>query len=101
MAGQTMFTSQKQSLTLTLKNAGGTIVSQPDAVPQWATSDPSIVTVQPAADGLSAVATAAGAQGQANVTASVDGVTATYTFTVQSNQVASITINQFGLPQAK
>lgn len=54
------------------KDARGNPASLPAAVPTWSVSDATILSVVPAADGMSASVSAAGATGTAQVTA-VDG----------------------------
>lgn len=62
--------SQKCTLTIQPVTAKGkpAIV---DGVPQWSTSNPSIASIEPAADGLSAVVTARGA-GETQISVTVD-----------------------------
>lgn len=66
---------QKFPLSIALTSAHGH-PSKPIGVPAWDTSDASIATVTPAADGLSAVVSAVGALGTAVITVTVDGMTA-------------------------
>lgn len=46
--------------------------AQVDGVPVWATSDPTIATIEPSADGLSAVVKAATALGSVQISVSAD-----------------------------
>jgi lysophospholipase L1-like esterase len=66
-----MSDTQKVTLTLGTNDAKGQPTPLPvfDTPPAWLSSDPKTVTVTPAADGLTAVATAVGPLGTATVTA--------------------------------
>jgi hypothetical protein len=75
--------------------------AQLDGVPTWVSSDPSIVTVTAAADGLSAVAATVGPLGTATVTVTGQGdltgggsdeVTDTVTVTVVGSQASSLNV---------
>lgn len=64
--------TQKVSCTLDPRNAKGNPAPL-DGTPQWASSNPAVATVEPAADGLSAVVTAvAPGTTQISVTADAD-----------------------------
>ncbi len=69
---------QHVTLTAGCKDAQGLATPLPtfDSPPVWLSANPAVVTVVPAADGLTAVATAVGADGTVNITvnASVAGV---------------------------
>lgn len=64
--------TQKATLTLDPRTAKGA-PARLDGVPQWSSSNPAVATIEPAADGLSAVvrATATGTT-QINVVADAD-----------------------------
>jgi hypothetical protein len=67
----TMTNSQKATATITPVDAKGNPASV-DGVPVWASSDETIITVTPAADGLSAVVAAVGPLGTAKVSVTGD-----------------------------
>lgn len=84
--GTTTMTTLKDNQTVTVTLEVDDVANNPitDAVftapPAWQSSDPTIVTVSPAADGLSASVVATGKLGQAQVTVTattVDGRTIT------------------------
>lgn len=62
---------QKVSLALDAKTAAGNPAALDD-VPSWSTSAPEIVSLDVAADGLSAVATAVGPLGLAQISVTAD-----------------------------
>jgi hypothetical protein len=68
-----MTDSQKVALSIAVVDAKGNPAAV-DGAPSWTSSDPSVLTVDAAPDGLSAVATAVGPLGtaQVNVTADAD-----------------------------
>jgi hypothetical protein len=66
--------TQQVPLTLAIKDKFGNPASI-DGVPVWASSDETILTVAPAADGMSAVATPVGPAGSAQVNVSADADT--------------------------
>jgi hypothetical protein len=66
-----MTNSQKATATITPVDAKGNPAAV-DGVPEWASSDETILTVTPAADGLSAVVAAVGPLGSAKVSVSGD-----------------------------
>ena len=73
MATLVLTDAQKVALSVTFLDAAGNPASV-DGAPVWGSSDPTIVLVEAATDGLSAVATAVGPLGsaQVNVTADAD-----------------------------
>lgn len=72
-----------------------------DGAPTWSSSDPTIVTVVASADGLTAVATAVGPLGQAQISATGDAdrgegvrpVTAVLDITVQASDAVVAAVN--------
>lgn len=82
--------AQKFSLTIQLTSAAGSITA-PQSAPTWSSSDPSIVTVTPAADGLSAEVQAVRA-GQTTITATVDGLSASDDITITAGPAATLTL---------
>ena len=62
---------QKVALSVTFTSAAGN-AAPVDGVPVWASSDETIVSVVASEDGLSAVATAVGPVGQAQVSVTAD-----------------------------
>lgn len=81
----------KVQLAVALLSAGGNAVPA-SVAPTWVSSDETILTVVPAADGLSAEVFSTGKAGTATITASVDGLTATDEITVVAGAAASITL---------
>jgi hypothetical protein len=72
MAVQNLSTTQKVTYTIRPKTASGK-PARLDGVPEWASSDSSIIDVAPAADGLSAVVSSRGAGiAQVSVTGDAD-----------------------------
>ena len=67
-------------------------VATPTAPPTWTSSDTTIATVTPAADGMSAEVASVGLVGAATITATVDGITATDDITVTAGPVATVTL---------
>jgi hypothetical protein len=65
--------TQQVALSISVADRRGN-PARVDGTPAWSTSDATILTVEPAADGMSAVAKAVGAVGtaQVNVTADAD-----------------------------
>jgi len=63
--------AQKVNLTVTFQDAAGNPATV-DGVPTWVSSDPTIITLNVAADGLSADAVTTGTLGTAQVSASAD-----------------------------
>ncbi|MET3132876.1 hypothetical protein AAKU55_003157 [Oxalobacteraceae bacterium GrIS 1.11] len=82
---------QKFSLALALVSAAGNAAALA-SIPTWSSSDPSVVTVTPAADGLTAEVSSTGVPGTATVTASVDGLTVTDDITVTAGPGATLTL---------
>lgn len=68
----TLTTTQKTNLRLTSITDRKGNPAAIDGIPTWSSSDESVLTVQAAEDGMSAVATAVGITGSANVKISVD-----------------------------
>jgi len=64
-----------------------------DAV-TWSTSDATVATVTPAADGLSATVAATGKLGTATITASAGNLTATDDITVIAGPAVSLTLTE-------
>jgi len=62
---------QKVSLTVSFKTAAGN-PAVVDGVPVWASSDTAIISLEVAADGMSAVATTVGPLGTAQVSVTAD-----------------------------
>ena len=78
-------------LTIALASVAGNPV-KPNGMPVWTSSDESIATVVPAADGLSAEVFSTGVIGTASITASVDGLTATDEVTVSAGPAVTLTL---------
>ena len=88
----TLKANQQVSQTVAYVDSRGNPVT-PGGAPAWASSDPTIVAVVAAADGLSAVASAAGKLGTATVTVTFSNATpATEDFTVVAGDPATATI---------
>ncbi len=98
MANLVMTDMQKVSLTVEFKDAAGNPASV-DGVPVWASSDPS-VTVVAATDGLSAVATAAGPLGTAQISVTLGSLTGTLDIQIVASAAVSVAIVA-GTPEAK
>lgn len=79
-----------------------------DGVPTWSVSDPTLLSVSPAGDGMSAVVTANGPLGSAQVSVSADAdmgagvvlISGTLDVTVSASQAVSLSISS-GAPEAK
>lgn len=82
---------QKFTLTVAEQNDAGTVFPF-QSMPTWASSDDSIVTVAPAADGLSADVTTTGKDGTATITVSADGFTATDDITVTASPATKLVL---------
>lgn len=80
--------NQQIPLSVAFTDAGGNPATLSGA-PAWASSDDTVLTVKPAADGLSAVASATGKVGTATIAASVDGATATIGASVTGGAAAA------------
>lgn len=91
--------TQQVPLTAVFKDKAGNAATL-SGVPTWASSDETIVTLTPAADGLSATAATVGALGTATVTASIDGVSASIDIEVDAGVAATAEIDA-GTPEAK
>jgi hypothetical protein len=68
--------------------------------PSWSSSDPTILTVVPSADGLSAVAAAVGKLGKATVSVTLGSISGTLDVEVHSDAAVSVTITA-GTPAAR
>ena len=79
------------TLTVQFKAADG-VVEKPASIPAWSVSDAAVMSVAPAADGMSAVITLAGVTGAAKVSVTADGVTADADFEVTGLPIASAEI---------
>lgn len=64
------------------------------AIISWSSSDESIATVTPAADGQSATVTATGRLGTATITAAAGNLTATDEVTVVAGPAVSVTLSE-------
>ena len=82
---------QEFTLTAVETSAGGNQVLPP-TVPVWTSSDETIATVTPADDGLSALVKTLSKLGEATISCSVDGFTATDTVTVVAGAAASLAL---------
>jgi hypothetical protein len=97
---------QQVNATLAFADKEGNAIAAPtfDAVPTWASDTTTILTVNAAADGMSAELVTVGPTGNANVTfnGTVGGVafTATLAVTVVAGALASVTIVP-GTPASK
>jgi len=84
---------QSVPLTLSFVDADGNPAAAPAGItPTWATSDATKVTVTPAADGLSAVASGQSGLGDAQISVTAGSLTGQLTVTVVAGPPASITI---------
>lgn len=98
---------QQVGLAVEFKTAAGN-PAHVDGVPNWASSDESIVTVEPAEDGLSAVAVAVGPLGTAQVTCEADAdlgegtrlITGVLDIEVRASE-AVVALVTAGTPEAK
>ena len=98
---------QKVALSVTFTDAAGN-PAVVDGAPVWASSDSSVLTVDSSVDGLSAVATAVGPLGQAQVSVTADadlgvGLTAiagTLDVTVVASEAVSAGLTA-GVPEPK
>lgn len=81
---------QKEPLTLTFVRADGQPTS-PASAPSWSSSDTSVATVVPSADGHSAEVIP-GNVGVATITVTVDGVSSSDEITVVAAPVTGVTI---------
>lgn len=96
MATLTMTDVQKCALTLAAKDAKGNAATLPSP-PSWTVSDPTLLTVTPSADGLSAEIAAVGPEGncQVNVSADLGGgqtVTGSLAVTITGSAAATISV---------
>lgn len=66
--------TQKAMLAITIVDAKGN-PAVVDGAPEWSTSDASVLSVQPAADGMSAIVRASGGLGSAQVSVTADADT--------------------------
>lgn len=97
--------TQKCSLFLDPRDAKGNPAAL-DGVPDWSSSDPSVVEVLPAVDGLSAVARAVGPVGSAQVNVTADArigpdvvaISGTLDVTVQAGEAVTLGIGT-GTPE--
>lgn len=108
MAQLILTDEQKVSLAVSFKTAAGN-PAVVDGVPVWATSDPAIVSLVVAADGMSAVATTVGPLGTAQVSVTADAdldvdetreVTATIDIEVRAAEATTVGITA-GAPEPK
>ena len=97
--------AQKVTLSITPVDAKGN-PAPVDGIPEWSSSDASVIVVEPSSDGMSAVATAAGPLGtaQVNVTADADlgagvtSITGTLDIQVTGSEAVAISITA-GTPE--
>lgn len=82
---------QQVLVSLVFVDAEGNVTSDaPDAPPAWSSSDPAIVTVSPADDGMTATLSTVGPEGQATVTVDATvGGTALPSLAVMASVVGS------------
>lgn len=87
--------SQQVALAVTATDKRGNPTGQFDQSPSWSVSDPNILAVAPAVDGMSAVVSAAGPLGaaQVNVTALVNGNTIAGTLDVEVHAGEAVNIS--------
>ena len=71
-----------------------------DGVPSWSSSDTSVLTLTPSADGLSAVAAATGKLGTSTISVTLGSISGTLQVDVHSGAAVSVTISA-GTPSAK
>lgn len=104
-------TSQQCPVTLVITNAAGN-PAQVQGAPTWATSDATVITVTPAADGMSAVVASVAPGGPARITVSADadlgagvstitGVSEDITIVEDPANQASVMTLTLGAPEAK
>ena len=87
-----MNADQEVPVTLTFVDKYNNPVTAPTGVPVWSVDQSTILTVNAAADGLSATCVAVGPVGTATVTVTLDGVTGSEVFDVTPGAVTSITL---------
>jgi hypothetical protein len=101
MASFTMTADQSVPVTVEFVDDHGNPVVAGSATPVWASSDATILTVVPSADGMSADVSAVGPDGgaQLSVTDTVSGIGGVLSFTIVSGIAASAVITP-GAPVA-
>lgn len=108
----TALNTQQFDCTLTITNAAGQPAQVQAGSVTWATSDATVITVTPAADGMSAVAPCVAPGGPARLTVTADadmgagvvtitGVSEDITVTLDPAQQASVVNIVMGAPVAK
>ncbi len=90
---------QKVAASLSFKDAAGN-AAEVSGTPTWTTSDPSILTVTPAADGLSAEIAAVGPLGTAQISVTDGNLTAIQAIQVTGSAATQIGFN-LGTPETK
>lgn len=101
MATVSMTVDNKITLTLTAKDrAGNPVAFTPASAPTWEVNDATILTVAPAADGISAVVDTVGALGAATVTAHDGDKSYTLDFVISAGAPVSVEIVP-GTPEAR
>lgn len=95
IATMALILTDTQQVTLAISGGAdkkGNPATLPPGVPAWTVSDPTILAVTPAADGLSAVVTAVGAIGTAQVQAVVGGLTGVLDVQVTAGSATSVLV---------
>lgn len=90
--GLTLLATQQAVVTLSFKDKRNNPAAAPGSSTSWTTSDPTIVTVAPAPDGLSALVASAGAIGTAQVKVTSGSVTGELDVTVEAGVATSVTL---------
>lgn len=86
-------TGEQFPVTLQFVDAKGNPAVAPlGVVPTWAVDHPELLTVTPAADGLTAVAVTVGPTGVAVVTVTDGNITGTLAVTVEAGVITGITV---------
>lgn len=104
---RTLTNTQKITYSLKIEDAFGN-PAKVDGVPEWSSSDPSILTVTPAADGLTAVAETVGPLGNVQVRVSADAdlgagvrpITAVDEVSVEASEAVTLGISA-GAPEPR
>lgn len=83
--------SQQTTVAVAFKDKRGN-VTKADGIPAWTVSDPALLAVTPAADGLTAAVAAVGPVGAGSVTAKLGGVSASLDVQVVAGPPASAVV---------
>lgn len=94
----TLIDSQQVAYAIAFQDKKGNPATPPTGVPAWTVSDPTILAVAPAADGLSATISAVGALGHAQVQIAAGPLNGTIDFQVVSGNASQIVPTQSGPP---